>query len=353
MPAGRTPPVGTPVARLSDAASYSSRVLALNGRQLSTGLHGGITRYTTEVLRRLPEFDVLAPPSAVASGVVGHTWEQLALPALVRRRSLWSPANFGPLAIRRQVVTVYDVSPIDHPEWFTPAYRKLFATVVPALVRRVARVLTISEFSRDRIAAVARVSPASIGLAQPGVGAPFLDPRPPFEERGTEILVLAGPDPRKNASTVLAAWRQIESVLPDHHVSVISSQRPSSVFAPSPLDDVPRVRVLTHVDDADLVERLRNAALAVFAPLYEGFGLPALEAVACRTPLVVSDREPLRTVLARSGAVFVDPLNATALGEAIVALATTSTPTDPAVASAYSWDTAASVTLAALREIEG
>ena len=86
-------------------------------------------------------------------GVKGHLWEQVVLPTVVRDGLLWSPANSGPLTVRRQVLTVHDVASIEHPEWYNRAFAAWYCWMTPKLVYRVQRVITISEFSKQRLLA--------------------------------------------------------------------------------------------------------------------------------------------------------------------------------------------------------
>src|SRR5512146_1388262 len=112
----------------------------------------GVERYASEVLRCLgPDTKVVQPPARVA-GLRGQLWEQLWLPRLVEKDArLWSPANTGPLAVARQVVTIHDLSVLDHPEWYDPNVRLWYRLLLPRLVQRAEKILTVSEYSRRSI----------------------------------------------------------------------------------------------------------------------------------------------------------------------------------------------------------
>ncbi|WP_414041112.1 hypothetical protein ACJU26_03200 [Acidithiobacillus sp. M4-SHS-6] len=70
-----------------------------------------------EMLRRFPkQVETVSPAQSLMSGVEGHLWEQFALPSMTRDKVLFSPSNTRPLHVQRQVVTIHDVVPIDHPE---------------------------------------------------------------------------------------------------------------------------------------------------------------------------------------------------------------------------------------------
>ena len=99
------------------------------GRRLT-----GVERYGTEILRCLGTRVKVIKPRRPLAGMRGHVWEQLSLPRLLEGAELlWSPANTGPLAVRRQVITIHDLSVLDHPEWFAPSFRLWYMFLLPRL----------------------------------------------------------------------------------------------------------------------------------------------------------------------------------------------------------------------------
>jgi len=131
------------------------------------------------------------------------------------RHLLWSPANTGPLTVRRQVLTVHDVAPLDHPEWFDAKFAAWYRWLTPLLAKRVLRVMTVSEFSRQRLAAITGLDPAHIAVFPPGVEKRFY-PRPPEEVLRVRkklqipsqyyVLSLGSIEPCKNLPRLLEAW---------------------------------------------------------------------------------------------------------------------------------------------------
>src|SRR5688572_1001520 len=93
-----------------------TREIVINGRFLSRRITG-VERYGREILHFIG--DKCRVEKTRANGVMGHAWEQFILPRKLNSESiLWSPANTGPLLIRNQALTVQDLSPLEHPEWF-------------------------------------------------------------------------------------------------------------------------------------------------------------------------------------------------------------------------------------------
>src|SRR5258708_32572079 len=104
--------------------------VVMKSRSLTAGLTG-VQRYTAELCPRFGDRIADICPAKPLQGVKGHLWEQFRLPALVRGRLLWSPANSGPIGVARQVVTVHDIAVLDHPEWFNPRFAAWYRWMTP------------------------------------------------------------------------------------------------------------------------------------------------------------------------------------------------------------------------------
>ncbi|MEW6048921.1 MAG: glycosyltransferase family 1 protein [Bacillota bacterium] len=382
--------------RAAAPAAHAPRVVA-NGRFMRQRLTG-VQRYAHELTRRLNgQVEILAPPHAIASGgVAGHLWEQFVLPRHLGRRLLWSPANTGPLRVRHQVVTIHDVAALEHPEWFDPAFTRWYAYLWPRLARRVRRVITVSHAAAARIADRLGVPDEKIAVVPNGVDAAFRPAPPPEVEKMRRhfdlperyLLFVGSTEPRKNLGAVLAAWRLAALRLPG--VSLVLAGGISAVFQkvpgvrestagpaiPHPVNfsargvagtPLPRVRALGYVEERWLPALYSGAAAFVYLSLYEGFGLPVLEAMACGTPVIASNIPAIQELVGGAGgpggeggaggaALTVAPDDPEAAAEAMVRVAT-----DPALsaamrerglrrASLYSWDAAAGATAAILEE---
>lgn len=241
------------------------------------------------------------------------------LPRQVRARQahlLHCPAPLAPLRPPVPcVVTVHDALAWDHPEWLTRANATQLRLVLPRALRRAALVLTGSEFSRTRLAAALGLDPAGILVTSYGVDAGFR-PGPPSEEllasvgvRGPYLLTVGTLQPRKNIEALLRASSALRAGGLEHELVVVGSR--------GWLDDdllerlharalSGAVHVTGRVSESELVDLYRGAELFVFPSRYEGFGFPALEAMACGTAVVVADRGSLPELVGPSG-VIVDP----------------------------------------------
>ena len=105
----------------------------VNGR-FTTRPTTGVERCAQDVTRMLgARVRVLKPPATNRrSGA--HLWEQTRLPRLIPPGArLWSPANTGPLAVVDQVVTIHDLAPLEHPEWYRPYFAAWYRFLIPRL----------------------------------------------------------------------------------------------------------------------------------------------------------------------------------------------------------------------------
>ena len=295
----------------------------VNGRFVSKRLTG-VQRYASEIVSRLGDRCQLTN-AGPGDGVRGHRWEQVSLPLQCRGGLLWSPCNTGPLAVRRQVVTIHDATFADTPECFSRPFAAWYRFLIPRLARRVRRVLTVSEFSRRRLAELTGLDERDIDVIPNGVDPRFAPPSPDavalararFDLPGPYVLTLGSIEPRKNLATLLTAWSRVADRRTDLTLAVAGAA--NAIFGRVGIDpaSLPRVKLLGYVDDAALPALYGGCETFVFPSVYEGFGLPPLEAMACGAAVVCSNATALPDVVG-DGAVLVDPKDADAIAEAIV-----------------------------------
>lgn len=309
-------------------------MLICNTRILGTHLTG-VQRYTLELLSRLKGNIQEIKPSHSLSGIRGHAWEQFILPTKLHGRLLWSPCNTGPLAVERQVVTIHDVSPMDHPEWLNPRFAAWYRYLTPRLVQRVRSVLADSEFTKQRIVAHCPGLELKIHVAHCGVDAKFHPVEPDLIKQARERLGLQSPhyfialgslEPRKNLQRLLQAWKNILGNIPDDVWLVLAgAQGKVLVFGDQSFENLPpRVYLTGHVPD-ELLSALYSGAIgSVYLSLYEGFGLPPLEAMACGAPVLTSNVTSLPEVVGNAG-VMVDPYDVDAIADGLLRLVEDST----------------------------
>jgi glycosyltransferase involved in cell wall biosynthesis len=262
-------------------------------------------------------------PEGCRRGLRGHLWEQVSLPQSVNGALLWSPANTGPLSVRNHVVTIHDISPIDHPEWFSRGFATWYRYLLPRLARRARRVITVSEFTRRRIVERFGVPESRVVAIAHGVTDQFCPQARAAVEAARRayglpspyLLVVGSLQPRKNLERLLRVWRRQQCALQPLLLAIVGSPGPG--FRPSRLTPAaPRVRLLGVVPDRDLPALYAGAVGFIQPSLYEGFGLPVLEAMACAVPVAASDTTALREV-GGDAALYMNPLDEASMADAI------------------------------------
>jgi glycosyltransferase involved in cell wall biosynthesis len=299
------------------------------------------------------------------------TWNHLALPLQLRRDRidlLHSPSYTLPLwRGRPAVVTIHDVSYERHPEWFPPKAR-LFNRVFSRFAARVAAVvLTDSEFSRQEILDVYRVPPERVVAIPLAAGSQY---RPPEDHTAAErvraryglgaplILYVGNVIPRRNVPLLVAAFAQVCRERAAHLAVVNAGPQAQAQLAVLARECgvVGDVTCLDYVPDEDLVALYHAAAAFVWLSVYEGFGLPPLEALACGTPTLVANASCLPEVVG-DAALRVDPHDPAAVAGALTqlltddALASDLRARGPGRAAEFSWRRTAEETLAVYRRV--
>ena len=295
------------------------RNIVVNTRNLNSP-KTGVQRYTEEILKVFPEnsFSTKKPDKSFSNGAKGHFWEQLILPRQINSNDiLWSPSNTGPISHKNQVVTIHDVVSFDHPEWLNKQFSAWYRFHQPKLVRNSKKVITISNFSKERIMHYLKVPDSKIEVIYLGVGNDFLNVAntsiekiKKYTQTDKYILSLGSLEPRKNLKRLLKCWTKIECEFPDDFKLIVVGKKGSSkVFNDAGIQECLSNVIFTgHVSDNHLPALYNHAKAFFYLSEYEGFGLPPLEAMATKTPVVVSNRTAIPEVVGNLG-VLIDPFN--------------------------------------------
>ena len=323
-------------------------------------------------LEETPTFRVLPsgwPSDRPAARIV---WEQVVQPLLLRRLRpdvLHGLSYALPLAhVGAMVVTVLDLSFLRFPQYFNRANRVYLGAMTRLAVRRARRVIAISEFTRTEIVRLLGVPPERVAVVHCGVDERFRPVRDPAvletfrRERGLPerfILYLGTIEPRKNLERLLDAYARIRRHLP--HKLVLAGGRgwkAEGVYARIAALDLERDVLLPgYVPMEEQPLWYNGADVYVYPSLYEGFGLPPLEAMACGTPVVAARAASLPEVVG-DAAVLVDPLSVDALSEALLRVASdadlrrTLGLAGVARAEQFTWTRTALQTLEVYRQVE-
>ncbi len=280
----------------------------------------GVQRFAGEIARALgPEVVMLAPDRGGA--LAGHAWEQAVLPWRARGGVLVNLGNTAPLLAGRQVVVIHDAGVFATPEAYSPRFRAWYGFLQARLVRGRAVVVTVSDFSRAEIARVFGADPARIPVLGEGAEHLLAVPADPGVlsrhglEAGRFVLAVGSLAAHKN----LAALAATAAMLGARGMRlVVTGGFNADVFgavsgAPAAALSVGRV------DDAALRALYEAAACFVFPSRYEGFGLPAGEAMASGCPVVAARAGALPEVCGEA-AVYCDPGSGADIARAVAAV---------------------------------
>lgn len=272
----------------------------LNGRFLTQKV-SGVQRFAREVTLALARagaaFRLLAPPGTALEGVAiehvgrrrGQAWEQLDLPRVAGGALLVNLGNTAPLRRRRQIVVIHDAGVFDTPESYSLPFRLWYRALHLALPRSGARIVTVSEFSRGRLAARLRLDPGRIAVMPEG-GEHVLR-----TAADASVLARHGLAPGGYALAVgtraahknLAALSGAASLLAARGLALaVAGGLEAGAFAGAA--DAAGARLLGRVSDAELRALYEGALCLLFPSRYEGFGIPPLEAMWCGCPVLAA-----------------------------------------------------------------
>ena len=285
----------------------------INGRFFSKQVTG-VQRYALEVLRHMDAFlqetaysplrmVCLVPPGKypptgwkrIEVRQVGanheNIWEQVDLPLHARGALLFSPGNTGPLFYPNQVITIHDASIFAVPQAYSRVFRIKYALTFHILARISRLVLTDSLFSQMELSHYLHVAPEHFKVILLGgdhlkeidADATILDRH--GITKNTYFLSVASQSVHKNFVRVLQVASRVEPGV--EFVAAGGSFK--KVFQQAEIQPTPaNVHLLGYVNDCELKALYENALGFIFPSLYEGFGLPVLEAMNCACPVVCS-----------------------------------------------------------------
>ena len=225
------------------------------------------------------------------------------------------------------VVTVHDLAVLRRPDWFNRWTRTYSQQAVPRVVRAASAVIAVSEFTKRELVELLAVPESRIAVVPNAVEDVFTADGPKAD--GDYVLAVGTLEPRKNLERIARAV--------DGELRVVGGRGWGGVSTP------PNVTWLPDATDAELAALYRGARCLVYASLYEGFGIPVAEALACGCPIVTTAGSPMAE-LAGGDAVVVDPTDVTAIREAIGSAVA------PTPRRGATWDDVAARTLAVYRE---
>ncbi|MBR8252825.1 glycosyltransferase family 4 protein [Burkholderia ambifaria] len=300
--------------------------LIYNGR-FTTQKTTGVQRVARELIAALIKFHpqdpvtVLVPPrpGVAVSGAKtvevgfykGVVWEQLILPLFARRGRIVNLGNSASIFLGNQIIYMHDAAVFDTPAHFSRPFRMWYRIMFWILARTSACVLTNSRFSRDRLAHHCGVSAEKIRIVP--LGADHLDALEPdtsvLDKHALTpdrfVLAVSSMNPTKNFGRLIAAFRQIGD--PSVDLVIVGMQNTTVFSKHDPVGaSEPNIKYVGYISDEQLKALYQNAACFLYPSIYEGFGIPPLEAMRYGCPALVGNSAALPEVCADS-ALYCDP----------------------------------------------
>ncbi|WP_129630514.1 glycosyltransferase family 4 protein [Candidatus Oscillochloris fontis] len=305
--------------------------------------------------------NVQVRPIPISPRLLTILWQRLRLPLPVEHwvgklDILHAPDFVLPPTRARALLTVHDLTFMVRPETADAGLRRYLEVAVPRSLRRADLVLADSQATRADLQRLLGVSPDRVRVLYPGVN-PRFHPMPPEAVEpiraqlglpASFLLFVGTLEPRKNLVRLIEAFGALGAAgaYPDLHL-VIAGRRGwlyKEIFATvTRLSLHERIRFLDFVDDAHLPAVYNLARAFIYPSLYEGFGLPVLEALACGTPVVTANTSSLPEVVG-TAAILVDSHDPQAIAAGVQqALAHSSElrTAGPPQAASFRWETAA------------
>ncbi|HEX4768316.1 MAG TPA: glycosyltransferase family 1 protein [Lichenihabitans sp.] len=356
---------------------------SINGRFLTQRLTG-VQRYAREIVCALDEavdsghplardlsIELLLPGDArddlhlkaIRSrriGVAtGHIWEQFVLPRRLKG-GLLSLGNVGPIAAARQIVCMHDTTALDCPASYSRRFRLSQRVLQPVLSRLAAQVTTVSSHSAERLVDHRLCRGQDLAVAPNGHEhvfrwRPVHSPATRAAAGPGTIVLIGTPAPHKNVSLLLGAASRLASK--GFRLAVVGESDPRVFRGCSDLDGGNVIR-LGRISDGELAALLKDSHCLAFPSLFEGFGLPVLEAMALGCPVVASDCAGL-PALCGEAALYASPTRAEAWLDAFVRLRDDPVLRErmrrqgPARAGLFSWSASARIYLQAMAKADG
>jgi len=269
-----------------------------------------------------------------AERIANYFYKEYRLPAEIAARGVeiyHSPRDMGMPDTSRlpcaSIITLHDIILVRRArDYYRPARARLYERRLREKVESVDHVITISEYSRRDILDWSGIDEEKVSVVYDGVSDQFQ----PVTDRARLaavseryrlpprfILSVGSTEPRKNIRTAIRAFSQLRRIRTDVQLVITGVDychiQPDEAFSGLDLDGVNHIG---YVRNEDLPALLSLAEVLVFPSLYEGFGLPPLEAMGCGTPVVTSNTTSIPEVVG-DAAVLVDPLSATELAGAL------------------------------------
>lgn len=348
----------------------------INGRFLTQKITG-VQRYAIELVKALDKvldrhdekIIILSPNNLITTldlkniqvhcmgKLSGHFWEQLELPLFVKNSTLVNLCNAGPICKRNQVTVIHDMAVFANEQNFSFVFRNWYKFLLKMQSIFSRKIVTVSNFSRLEIAKYLKLKTNEIEVIYEGKEH-FTTLK--TDERYIELhnlnekpflLAVSSLNPNKNFQSIVNAMKYMDS---EKFNIVIAGGTDPKVFSSKGTSLPENVIHLGYVTDMELKALYANAFCFIYPSLYEGFGLPPLEAMSVGCPIIISERASLPEV-GGEAALYCDPTRPASIADQVLKIKNSEAIRNNLIekgreqAEKFSWDKCAKELMAILK----
>lgn len=292
----------------------------INGRFLTQNITG-VQRYAIEIVKALDKylsdnnlsnkykFEIICPKNIKQKlnlknieikkigSLKGHLWEQIELPLYVKNKFLFNFCNCAPLVKKNQIVTIHDVAVCAVPYAYSKTFRIWYKFMYKILTSRLKKIFTVSEFSKKELNKYFNIPLDRVEVTYNGID--HMKNIKPNEkifskfsiEKNNYVLAVSSLNPSKNFKLILETAKNLPEIN-----FVIAGGANSNIFKEQGLEITSNVKFIGYVKDEELVALYKYASCFVYPSIYEGFGIPPLEAMYFGCPVILSDIAVFREI---------------------------------------------------------
>jgi glycosyltransferase involved in cell wall biosynthesis len=299
--------------------------MAFDGRVFKHRKISGVERYSGALLselRKIIDVDVFTPASEHRHAQ--HLWVQTRLPVDVltsRADVLFCPVMVGPVMLPKSiplVVTIHDLAFLRFPDMYARAFREYYRFILPYVLRRADLIVALTQVESEHIESTYPFARNKVHVVPSGVEEKF---RVLTDGRQPIILAVGSLNKHKNLSALIRGFSLVADRIA-HNLVIVGGDR-SVISSDSGIGEAlrglpaSRVSMLGYVSDDELLSWYGKADIFAFPSLFEGFGLPPLEAMAAGCAVVASNASCIPEVCG-DGAYYFDPLSDVDIGRALL-----------------------------------
>ena len=279
-------------------------MIVINAKFLSQKLTG-VHRYSIELCKHLPthlgvhEIVLVGPKDAVMVEELSHLrfekwgklrgnlWEQLELPFFLKKNGNPLLVNFSgisPVSYSHKILYIHDLAYLHHPEWFSKNFSRAYNLLLPRNARKAKKVFTVSQYSKKDIVKNYKLSPEKVEVVYASASERFQNLN---LEKEDFVLMVSSLDPRKNMKRAIEAFLNVKT---DYKLVIIGDKMKS--FSNPHLEKFKkeeRIIFTGYLSDVELINYYNRAKIFLYPSLFEGFGIPPMEAQKCGCPAIVSE----------------------------------------------------------------